>query len=142
MALPPEGPQSAYIVRTLRRRPGEVSGTRTLPRRPYRPALLCGHRFERRPLCARAGDDDVQPNQAAGGEEREHGEAALDLSGRLLQVAEGERQEEPTEGTQRAHEAAHQADVTGIVLRDVLVDGGLADAHAGSKPQCASKEAP
>ena len=58
--------------------------------------------------------------------------------GALEQVSEDHRTDEAAESTEDADDATHSADVVGIIVGNVLVDSGLANAHqdANDEYQC------
>ena len=64
---------------------------------------------------------------------RDSEEGARREAAPLLGVGEQRRQEEAAQAPEHPDEAADGADVVGEVLGDVLVDGGLADAHGAAE---------
>jgi hypothetical protein len=74
-------------------------------------------------------DRDVHPHQRDGNDQEQQPEAALPDAGQVVERAEGDGQHEAAETANETDHAAHRADAIGIVDGDVLVDGGLAQAH-------------
>ncbi len=70
----------------------------------------------------------IHRKQTATSGEEQH-EAARPDAGQVVERAEGDRQDEAAEPADHADQAADRADVVRVVDRDVLVDGGLAEAH-------------
>ena len=77
------------------------------------------------PPCA--GSRSASSNEPLTRSEQQH-EAAGPNAGQIVQRAECNRQNEPTESADHADQSADRADVVRVVDRDVLVDGGLAEA--------------
>ena len=71
----------------------------------------------------------MHPDQRHGDDAEQQHEAACPHAGKVEHRAEGDRQDEAAETADHADEAADRADMVGIVDRDVLVDGGLAERH-------------
>ena len=74
-------------------------------------------------------DGEVHPDQRDGDDQEQQPEAALPDAGQIVQRAEGDRQDEAAKTADEADDAADRADAVGIIDRDVLVDGRLAEAH-------------
>ena len=71
----------------------------------------------------------MHPREQPDDDDEQQHEAARPQAGQVVERAEGDRQDEAAEAADHADEAADRADVVGVVGRDVLVDGGLAEAH-------------
>ncbi len=76
-----------------------------------------------------AADGDVHPDRRDRDDREHQHEAAGPDAGQVIHDAETDRQDEAAEATDHADEPTDCADVVRVVDRDVLVDGGLAEAH-------------
>lgn len=74
-------------------------------------------------------DDQVHPDEGCTGDDRHEDEGRRDQTRPLLDVGEQRGQEEAAKAAEHSDETADRADVVGEVGGDVLVDGGLANAH-------------
>jgi hypothetical protein len=86
-------------------------------------------------------DGEVHPDQRGGDHGEQQPEAALPNPGKVIQQAERDRQHEATEAADQPNHASHGADAAGIVDRDVLVHGRLAQAHEEAKDEGGHHEA-
>ncbi len=87
-------------------------------------------------------DDDVHPSQTDGDQDGEEHPAGRPETCRLQQVSEDDRTDEPAESAEHTHDASHDAHIGRKIVRDVLVDGRLADPHDGTKNQAQRGEDP
>jgi hypothetical protein len=74
-------------------------------------------------------DREMHPGKRAGGDQEQQHEAAGPHAGQVVHHAEEDRQDEAAEAADQPDHAADRTDMVGVVDRDVLVDGGLAEAH-------------